>query len=409
MARSIYTDKVGLHIPAPVDSKPVWSLGTGVGGLVFTAGQPGVDASGAIVGGIEEQTLQAYENLRAILEEGGLSFSDVAFIRIFVTKAEDYEEMTKVRTPYYEKYFTDGQYPASTALVTELAVPGLLIEIEAVACATKRTFDTDEIVKLIPLPIVVQPLWRLGAETEGMLWTTGQPWFDLEAKVVGPDIASQTQKSLENVESIVRAGGFEFSDVIKLNTFITDPTDFHGMLEVRNAFVAEHFPNGGYPAATTVLGGFPPKPMRVETEAMAVKGKKRAVPNQQIFAEIPTGGPVPLASQAVSAGNWVFCSGQIAIDSSGQLVGRDDIAAQTAQALENLGTVLAAAGAAFDDIVKMTVWLSDAALYDDMTQARMRLYEEAFSGGKFPASTAVIATSPIDGVLVEIEAIAYVE
>ena len=161
MARSIHTDKVGLHIPAPVRSKPVWSLGTGVDAFVFTAGQPGVDASGAIVGGIEQQTLQAYENLRAILEEGGLSFSDVSKTRIFVTKAEDYEEMTKVRTPYYEKHFPDGQYPASTALVTPLAVPGLLVEIEAIACASKRAFDTDEIAKLIPLPLAVQPLWRL--------------------------------------------------------------------------------------------------------------------------------------------------------------------------------------------------------------------------------------------------------
>ena len=71
MGRAIHTDQVGLYIPAPVRSRPVWSLGTGVEGFVFTAGQPGVDASGAIASGIEQQTLQAYENLRAILEEGG--------------------------------------------------------------------------------------------------------------------------------------------------------------------------------------------------------------------------------------------------------------------------------------------------------------------------------------------------
>lgn len=70
MGRAIHTDQVGLHIPVPVRSRPVWSLGTGVEGFVFTAGKPGVDASGAIASGIEQQTLQAYENLRAILEEG---------------------------------------------------------------------------------------------------------------------------------------------------------------------------------------------------------------------------------------------------------------------------------------------------------------------------------------------------
>ncbi|MCY4085904.1 MAG: RidA family protein [Actinomycetia bacterium] len=408
MGRAIHTDQVGLHIPAPVRSRPVWSLGTGVEGFVFTAGQPGVGAGGAIASGIEQQTLQAYENLRAILEEGGLSFSDVVKTRIFVTKPEDYEEMTKVRTPYYEQHFPDGQYPASTALVTPLAVPGLLIEIEAIACADKRAFDTEEIAKLIPLPLAVQPLWRLGVETQGLLWTTGQPGFDLEAKVVGPDIASQTRRSLENLESIVVAGGFEFTDVVKLNTFITEPDDFPAMLEVRNEFIAERFGGGGYPTATTIVVGFPPEPMRVETEAVAVKGEKTVVPTEQLFARLPTGGPSSLSSQAVRSGGWVFTSGQGALDSAGDVVGRDDIAAQTANALENVGAVLRAAGAGFDDIVKMTVWLGDAELYDEMTQARMPLYQEAFSGGEPPAGTAVIASSPVEGLLIELEAVAYV-
>ena len=409
MARSIYTDRVGLHIPGPVRSKPVWSLGTGVDGLVFTAGQPGVDATGTIAGGIEQQTLQAYENLRAILEEGGLSFSDVAKIRIFVTKAEDYEEMTKVRTPYYEQYFRDGEYPASTVLVTPLAVPGLLVEIEAVASASKRAFDTEEIVKLIPLPLAVQPLWRLGVETEGLLWTTGQPGFDLEAKVVGPDITSQTQKSLENLESIICAGGFEFSDVVKLNTFITEPADYPAMLEVRNAFLAERFPNRDYPAASTIVAGFPPQDMRVETEAVAAKHEKRVVSTDEIFQEVDTGRVPNHGSQAVRAGDWVFISGQSALDAAGQLVGSGDIAAQTAQALDNVRSVLVAAGAGFDDVVKMTVWLAEAEQYDEMTRARMLLYDEAFSTGEFPASTAIVGSSPIEGRLIVIEAIAHVE
>jgi enamine deaminase RidA (YjgF/YER057c/UK114 family) len=409
MARSIYTDKVGLHIPAPVRSKPVWSLGTRVGDLVFTAGQPGVDASGAIVGGIEEQTLQAYENLRTILEEAGLGFSDVAKIRIFVTRREDYEAMTRIRTPYYLEHFPDGGYPASTALVTPLAVPGLLVEIDAIACSSKRTFDTDAIVKRIPLPLAVQPLWRLGAETQELLWTTGQPGFDLDAQVVGADVAAQTRRSLENVEAIVEAGGYSFSDVVKLSTFIADGADFPAMLDARNEFLAERFPRGGYPASTTVVAGFPPPPMRVEIEAVAARGEKRHVTTEQIFARIPTGAAPPRYSQAVRAGKWVFVAGQGALDAAGNVVARGDVRAQTAKVLENLGAVLAAAGAGWGHVVHLTVWLADAALYDEMTQARMPLYRELFPSGDFPASTAVVAPSPIEGELVEIEAIACVE
>ena len=64
-------------------------------------------------------------------------------------------------------------------------------------------------------------------------------------------------------------------------------------------------------------------------------------------------------SQAVRLGNLLFCSGQIPLDpATGQLV-TGDIAAQTRQVFANLGAVLAAAGASFDQVARTTVYLAD--------------------------------------------------
>lgn len=64
-------------------------------------------------------------------------------------------------------------------------------------------------------------------------------------------------------------------------------------------------------------------------------------------------------SQAVRMGNLLFCSGQIPLDpATGQLV-TGDIAAQTRQVFANLGAVLAASGASFDQVARTTVYLAD--------------------------------------------------
>jgi 2-iminobutanoate/2-iminopropanoate deaminase len=64
-------------------------------------------------------------------------------------------------------------------------------------------------------------------------------------------------------------------------------------------------------------------------------------------------------SQGIKAGNLIFVSGQIPLDpATGTLVG-GDIAAQTHQVFRNLGEILTAAGASFDHVVRVTVYLAD--------------------------------------------------
>jgi 2-iminobutanoate/2-iminopropanoate deaminase len=107
-------------------------------------------------------------------------------------------------------------------------------------------------------------------------------------------------------------------------------------------------------------------------------------------------------AQAVAAGPYLFASGQIALDPvTGQLVG-GDAAAQARQVMTNVAAVLAAAGLAFADVVKTTIFLTDM---DDFAAVNA-VYGESFAGGAVPARSTVAVAALPRGSAVEIEVVA---
>jgi enamine deaminase RidA (YjgF/YER057c/UK114 family) len=109
----------------------------------------------------------------------------------------------------------------------------------------------------------------------------------------------------------------------------------------------------------------------------------------------------------VSGGRTVFVSGQVALDEHGNLVGKGDLRAQTKQAFENLKRGLAAAGARFEDIVKMTYYV--VGYRPDQLPAIREGRAEYLSRTNPPASTLVGVEALFqEGVLIEVEAIAVV-
>ena len=100
----------------------------------------------------------------------------------------------------------------------------------------------------------------------------------------------------------------------------------------------------------------------------------------------------------------VFVSGQGALSPEGQVVGAGDFAAQAWQTLENLRTVLEAAGASLQAIVKLTVFLTDISNLRDYGRIKAE-----FIPGPQPASTAVeVSALALPEMMIEIEAIAAV-
>ena len=107
-------------------------------------------------------------------------------------------------------------------------------------------------------------------------------------------------------------------------------------------------------------------------------------------------------SQAVAAGDWVFCSSQIPLDpETGSLV-VSDINAATTRVMENLRAVLQGAGLTFDHVVKTTIYLVDLADF----AAVNAVYSGYFRKDPPTRATVQVAALP-RGVSVEIDAIAY--
>jgi 2-iminobutanoate/2-iminopropanoate deaminase len=108
-------------------------------------------------------------------------------------------------------------------------------------------------------------------------------------------------------------------------------------------------------------------------------------------------------SQAISAGGFLFVSGQIPLDpASGTLVG-GGIVDQTHRVLQNLGAILRAAGVSFDRVVKTTVYLQDMSEFAAMNE----IYATYFPAPAPARATVQAARLPRD-VKVEIDLVAYI-
>jgi 2-iminobutanoate/2-iminopropanoate deaminase len=107
-------------------------------------------------------------------------------------------------------------------------------------------------------------------------------------------------------------------------------------------------------------------------------------------------------SAARPAGDTLFVSGQIAVRPDGSPV-TGDIAEQTRQVMANIGEALAEHGYGFEDVVNVTVYLSDMEHYAGMNAA----YREFFPNGHFPARATVGGLQIAFGLDVEISAVAH--
>ncbi|MFI9804728.1 RidA family protein [Streptomyces sp. NPDC052301] len=125
---------------------------------------------------------------------------------------------------------------------------------------------------------------------------------------------------------------------------------------------------------------------------------------------IPAPGGVAPATQyshvVSAAGRIVAVSGQLPLDEDGELVGEGDPAAQARQVFENLRRCLAAAGAGFEDVVKLTYFVTDMAHMPAIRAARTVHIPD----DRLPASSAVQVSGLVaPEFLMEIEALAVVD
>lgn len=104
-----------------------------VGSLLFVSGQAAVGEDGAVVGtgDFDAQAEQTFRNLARVLDAGGSSLADVVKVTIYLTDMSNFEKIVELRGRWFTR-----PWPADTIVeVSALALPELMIEIEAIALA----------------------------------------------------------------------------------------------------------------------------------------------------------------------------------------------------------------------------------------------------------------------------------
>lgn len=107
-----------------------YSQATEVNGLIITSGQLPLDpATGAFPEGIKAQTQQSLTNVKAILEEAGVTMDNVLKTTVFLSDMNNFGAMNEV----YATFFTEGQYPSRSAVQVARLPKDALVEIEVIA------------------------------------------------------------------------------------------------------------------------------------------------------------------------------------------------------------------------------------------------------------------------------------
>jgi 2-iminobutanoate/2-iminopropanoate deaminase len=122
-----------VHNPETVSLAGAYSLGAEVPAgarLLYVSGQVGVNAKGKVQDGIEKQTAQVWKNIGQVLKSGGMTYSDIVKVNVYLTDSRFIGPYRTVRDLFMGK----EPYPASTlVIVAGLVSPDLLVEVEAVA------------------------------------------------------------------------------------------------------------------------------------------------------------------------------------------------------------------------------------------------------------------------------------
>jgi reactive intermediate/imine deaminase len=114
--------------------------------------------------------------------------------------------------------------------------------------------------------------------------------------------------------------------------------------------------------------------------------------------------PISHYTDAVRVDGLLFISGCGPFSATGELMGADDVAVQTRQTLENIGKILAAAGASFADVASVTVYLTDI-----NDRPKINPVRQEFFGSSRPASTLVeVSALASPEMKVEIQAVAAI-
>ena len=376
--------KVELINPPGLDTSGALSQGTRAGDWIFVSGQRARDANGQTVGvgGFEAQAERAFECVAQVLAEAGTDLSDVVKLTAYLVSPLHVERFHDICSRVFPTHPPAG----TTAVVASLASPDALIEIEACARLGQNSKRLTQ--RTGP--------FSTGVRTGDTIFISGQTAGRGDNERPPTDFPSQLHSVYQNLDASLNEFGAGFSDLVKINYFITNPLYYRQLYRIREEVFEVDWPGD---SVVSVRSLDTPQAL-VEGDAVAL-----VPPAKAEFVNSPDLPPPFNFSNVVVADGLAYVSGQVARDKDKNLVLPGDFDAQFRQALKNVETALNSVGCSFDNAVKVSCFISHAGYFEQSLDIRSEIFQ-----GRPPAVTSVAVDSMggFPEALCEIDAIAAI-
>ncbi|MFM5421335.1 RidA family protein [Aeromonas veronii] len=226
-------------------------------------------------------------------------------------------------------------------------------------------------------------------------------------KMVSGDVTAQARQCLSNLKAIIESIGHVMDDMVKATIFLKEMAD----LEAVNAVYREFFP-GYLPTRTTLAVAALPLGALVQIDAIISNGEgtfpQDPCPLIKLARNSDKAPHNPLSTHTVAFSHYNNIGAQLPVDAaSGQLVA-GGIKEQAGQCLRNIKAVLESIDVSFDDIVKVTVYLTDLADLEAVNEVYTTFFPDsaiARAAAYMPARSVIAASALPMGALVQMDAV----
>ena len=370
--------------PSGLERSGALSQGTRAGDWIFVSGQRARDANGQTVGvgDFEAQAERAFECVAQVLAEAGADLSDVVKLTAYLVSPLHVERFHDICARVFPTHPPTG----TTAVVASLTSPDALIEIEACARVGQNTKRLTQ--RTGP--------FSTGVRTGDTIFISGQTAASRQGHEPPTDFQSQLHAAYQNLDASLTDFGAGFSDLVKINYFITNPLYYRQLYRIREEVFKVDWPGD---SVVSIRALDVPHAL-IEADAVAF-----APPSKAEFVNSPELPPPFNFSNVVIADGLAYVSGQVARDKDKNLVLPGDFDAQFRQALKNVEIALNSVGCSFENAVKVSCFLSHAGNFEQSLNIR----SEVFKGR--PSAVTSVAVDSMGGfpeALCEIDAIAAI-
>ena len=312
-------------------TSPLW-LSAQSPELVYISNVTATQSAGRTLTNVEDQTRATLDRLGEVLQEHGLSYSDVVASNVFLKDTRHFQGMNGVYRTYFEI-----SPPTRATVQADLLEPDALIQISVVATGESKEVITPDGLRSPELP------YSWGIKVGSTLFISGATSRDPDTyQPVTGDMATQTQRIFGNIGFVLEEAGMSFGDLVSCRVFLDDPRGF----AVMNRAYAESVPAAAPPARATVRASLMNPVFSTEIQCVAESSSERKV----VRAEGRAPGRLPF-SPGIDTGDRLYLAG---------VVGRGSNASeQTRAALDDIRSTLEAASRSFEDVEDIWVYLAD--------------------------------------------------